>query len=723
MNQFLQIFNRRISICVVASVVLLGLVGTSIGQAEKALEKASNRVWYDPEEKSLVFPAAEPLQKAEDVLKDRHRYVDYNVPPPSANNKAWWDFFASIGEFFSSLVGLTFWTILAVFVVAVGVYFWLAIDRGWLSVSRRNGGDEREVEEREQAKIVDLPFNIDTPVKGLLGQADAFRLAGDYSRAIVYLFSHVLVILDEADCIRLQRGKTNRIYLRELKEEPSLVELHRYLMQVFEAVFFGRYVVSREQCDRCWSLLPRIEKAIQEAKQHRTAPSEVILPSLAAIGLPSSLASRVSGLLLFGCLAIAGCDRNSNLPKDKYGESNHSTSYKNISGLSVFRALCEEKGLRTFELKSLSQRTYKLNTILWAPKDFRVPSSKEILWFDEWLSGDTARTLVFVGRDFSPAAHYWQQAVLAANPEDRRTFRLHQAYVETAMEIARSNADPETMECDWFDQGLEPKLAQRIEKFRGPWAKEVDRNDTSVILRGSLKPNMKARTGKSTSNATTTSSTVMAEFESDSDMNLEKIEFGSPTVQTYLRSADGTPVISSMSYRSWGQSRLILVANGSFLMNESIASNGNQKLASRLIAEFAPNSKIGFLSNMNETRIRAPWDQQEPKGFELMRVWPLSLISIQGLFLGFIALLALLPIFGRPQRLPVSSTTDFGKHIEALGDLLLRARDRNYALQRISDYFREVRRDFASPWASVAPPDDSSIPSVPSTPNPLDHSS
>ena len=465
MNAFLQICNRRISMCVVATIVVFGLVGTSIGQADRALEKASNRVWYDPEEKSLVFPAAEPLQKAEDVLNDRHRYVDYNVSPPATNSKPWWDFFASIAEFFFSFVGWTFWIILAVFIVAVSVYLWLAIDRGWLNVSRRKRGDARDVEEREQAKIVDLPFNIDTPVKGLLGQADAFRLAGDYSRAIVYLFSHVLVILDEADCIRLQRGKTNRIYLRELKEEPSLVELHRYLMQVFEAVFFGRYVVSREQCDRCWSLLPRIEKAIEEAKQHRTAPAEKIVPNIAAIGQPTSLESRVSGLLLFGCLAITGCDRYSNLPIDHYGESNHSTSHKNISGLSVFRALCEEKGLRTFELKSLSQRTYKLDTILWAPKDYRVPSSKEILWFDDWLSGDTARTLVFVGRDFSPAAHYWQQAVLAANPEDRRTFRLHQAYVETEMDIARSIADPETMECDWFDQELEPKLAQRIEKF------------------------------------------------------------------------------------------------------------------------------------------------------------------------------------------------------------------------------------------------------------------
>jgi hypothetical protein len=136
-------------------------------------------------------------------------------------------------------------------------------------------------------------------------------------------------------------------------------------------------------------------------------------------------------------------------------------------------------------------------------------------------------------------------------------------------------------------------------------------------------------------------------------------------------------------------------------MNESLAHRGNLRMAERLIDQCTPNGRIGFLSNVGETRIRQPGDKQEPKGFEWLRVWPLSLIAIQALFIGSIALLAMLPIFGRPQRLPSPSTTDFGKHIEALGDLLAQTRDRNYALHRIADYFRDVRRDSASPWSTV----------------------
>jgi len=657
------------------------------------------------------------MQAAEDELKDRHRYVSDDAPP-SEINWGWWDWLSSGNDFLVPLLQWIFWILLALLIVALGVYFWPAIEPSWYERSRRRRGTEVGDSKSEQAKIVDLPFNIDTPVQGLLGQAETCRLAGDYSRAIVYLFSHVLVELDDADCIRLQRGKTNRVYLQELKEQPRLVEVHRYLMQNFEAVFFGRYVVSREQCDRCWSLLPSINQAIQEVKQRRTLTNRSELAVSSVSLSEDSLKNGLASLTLIWMLVFVGCNRNPSLPIDEYGESSYGNSHKSVSGLSVFRALCEERGSRTFELKSLSQRTQKLDTVLWAPKDYRVPSPKEIRWFDDWLSANPSRTLVIVGRDYSPAAHYWQQAANAANPEDRRTFRLRQAYAETEIEAARSLVDTKDMDCPWFEQELTPAVPRRVEKFRGPWSKDFDPAETSVILRGSLLPSETSRTSVSAEKKATASISAMAQFDDGTDIEIDPVSYGPPTIQTFLMSADGTPIISSIAYEPWGSSRLILVANGSVLMNEAIVMTGNQKLAERLIGEFAPQGRVGFLSNANETWIRAPWDEQEPKGFELMRVWPLSLISIQGLFLGFIGLLAMLPIFGRPQRLPVPSTADFGKHIEALGDLLLRARDRNYALQRIADYFREVRRDSASPWANVAPPDDSSFPSSPLTPIP-----
>ena len=694
--------------------VIIWIASTLMGQAsndntEGAIKNGSHNAWYNAKEKTLVFPLPSPMQSAEDDLEDRHRY-DYD-PSPSTSSGGWWDWSAwrvSIGSFFGALANSAwwlFWISIALLALGIVVYLSMAVERGWYTPFRRNLLREEDLE-RDVAKIVDLPFNLETPIQGLLSQAEAYRRSGNYSGSIVYLFSHILVELDEASCIRLQRGKTNRAYLRELKDEPRLADLHRTIMQVFEAVFFGRYVVSRDDCDRCWNLLPLIQRSAKDVKNRKAAATESIGAASAMVTEREPLTGGMVGSIVVSLVVFVGCNKNP-LPLDAYGDSHSMVSHKSVSGLSVFRSICEERGMRTFLLAGLSQRSKKLNTILWAPKDFRLPSSAEIRWYDAWLTSNTPKTLIFVGRDYSPASHYWQQAALTADPKDRRTYRLRQAYVDSQMEAVRYKMEPEE-ECGWFRQQLDPDAAYTVKEFKGPWAKDLKAEQTNVVLRGLLKPNTDNRTvTPSTTSNDTLKTADSGTFSSDTDadgLDDFEVKYGAPKITTWLRSESGVPIVSSISYKPWGASRLILVANGSLFMNESLTHLGNQQLAERLIDECKSEGRIGFLSNTGETWIRAPWDEQEPKGFELLRVWPLSLISIQGLFIGAMALLAMLPIFGRPQRLPSQSTTDFGKHIEALGYLLHRSRDRNYALQRIADYFRNVRRDTASPWANVAPP-------------------
>ncbi|MDZ4847850.1 MAG: DUF4129 domain-containing protein [Pirellulaceae bacterium] len=692
-------------------------------QADRAFKNGAHETWYDANEKALVFPAPESLQSSEDALKERHRLVEVNVPA-SNNQGSWWTYSGSFFEFLTGLFVYFMWGFIALLIVGVLTYLWFVLEPGWNRSSRRFSTSTDDTK-RDQAKIVDLPFNIETPVQGLLAQAEASRQSGDYSLSIVYLFSYVLVELDEANCIRLQRGKTNRVYLRELKAEPRLAELHRYLMQVFEAIFFGRYSIDREICDRCWEMLPSILESVKDAKQRHAATTAstvlIPIPTLAPVAVSTNLV-RIAVCMLG---LVAGCGTKTQLPTDAYGNSKDSVSHKSISGLSVFREMLEVNGLRTFELKHLSQRAERLSVIIWAPKDFRVPSNEEIRWFDNWLSGDSNRLLVFVGRDYSPSAHYWELAADNAAPENRRTFRLRQGYAEVELEIARSLVEHES-ECEWLMQELTLGEPRNVERFSGPWAKGLRSEETNVVLRGSLKPNPKARTVETPELADDNLSVserefIDAELSSELDSTYRPIEYGPPKIKTLLKSDDGSPIISSISYTPWKTSRLVLIANGSLILNESLAMNGNQQLAERLANECASKGgRVGFLSRYGETFIRAPWDEQEPKGFELLRVWPLSLISIQGLFLGFIVLLALVPIFGRPQWLPTASTTDFGKHIEALGDLLLQSRDRNYALKCVATYFRDVRRDSASPWCNVAPP-TIAPPTItsPTNPNPM----
>jgi len=117
--------------------------------------------------------------------------------------------------------------------------------------------------ERDQAKITDLPFEIEQSTLGLLEQAGVFRSRGEYSKAIVYLFSHVLVELDAAGHIRLARGKTNRIYLRELGSRETERKFTSYLVRWFEHVFFGKHDMDPEVFEKIWGQLPAFDRQLK----------------------------------------------------------------------------------------------------------------------------------------------------------------------------------------------------------------------------------------------------------------------------------------------------------------------------------------------------------------------------------------------------------------------------------------------------------------------------
>jgi hypothetical protein len=93
----------------------------------------------------------------------------------------------------------------------------------------------------------------------LLGEARRLYQAGDYSRAIVFLFSYQLVLLDRRQLIRLARGKTNRQYLRELRPRAAIRNLLEGTMTCFEEAFFGRRTLDRARFDSCWTRLPEFE--------------------------------------------------------------------------------------------------------------------------------------------------------------------------------------------------------------------------------------------------------------------------------------------------------------------------------------------------------------------------------------------------------------------------------------------------------------------------------
>ncbi len=110
--------------------------------------------------------------------------------------------------------------------------------------------------------VESLPFLADRSRGDLLAEAGRHYQEGNYSEAIIYLFSYQLVELDRFALIRIAKGKTNRQYLRELGSSPSLRTPLELTMRAFEDVFFGRQTLDRAGFEACWNQLPLFEQLV-----------------------------------------------------------------------------------------------------------------------------------------------------------------------------------------------------------------------------------------------------------------------------------------------------------------------------------------------------------------------------------------------------------------------------------------------------------------------------
>ncbi len=239
---------------------------------KQALEKGTTSNWYSDEGK-LVFPSS----LSRDFLDARHRSISPPAPPRTFNRN-WFS-----GSFWTMLQ--TYWLVISI----TGVLLIVAII---LFVLYRNGSyfsgrfrrESSEDLELTAAKISDLPFQLELPVRGLLEEADAARQNRDYSRAIIYLFSYVLVELDRNRRIRLQRGKTNRMYLREIKSDLQLRIIVERVMLAFEWVFFGRHELSEKSFNECWNSLDEFRNRLVVVNELEPMPPVPAAPAITNSG-------------------------------------------------------------------------------------------------------------------------------------------------------------------------------------------------------------------------------------------------------------------------------------------------------------------------------------------------------------------------------------------------------------------------------------------------------
>lgn len=270
----------------------------AVQRGREAMRK-SDLPWYD---------AGEDQERAVTVRQSgeftSHRDTAWESRPKKSSNTNWfrpgnWNF-GGVFEFFRVMA----WVLLAVVllgVVSALIWFYLRGERRDAAAARPVAVGRRP---GDAARVENLPFEIKVAQTDLLASARNFYQNGDLKSAIIYFYSYLLVELDKHQLIHLEKGKTNRQYVRELRRREarrqrlrdqqsrdagrtsgvapgaggaaaaggagvtagetvrSVVET---TMVAFEDVFFGDHRLERQQFEACWDRLGEFQQAVQQA--------------------------------------------------------------------------------------------------------------------------------------------------------------------------------------------------------------------------------------------------------------------------------------------------------------------------------------------------------------------------------------------------------------------------------------------------------------------------
>jgi len=402
------------------------------------------------------------------------------------------------------------------------------------------------------------------------------------------------------------------------------------------------------------------------------------------------------GVALATGLGMVGCSKKFRVD---YGKSRGVAGDQSINGFGALRRTYQNSGWSTRDVNRLNSRLTATTAIVWTPTVRDTLFDESTKWFDNWL-GEQTRTLIYIVPDHGCQARYFEVARQIAPDVQKLEYRRQLARVETdhMLERLRGESIPSN---GWFQIERTPSGTTCGSKFVetpvGEWtrsqpvaAAEQLIGDTDIEYK--VTPIVTA-----TATVASPSNLMFGQTYGTSQVT---------TTHTTLVSADdGSPIITRLTSEDWGQSKVIVVGNGSMLCNFSLTTTQGQAIATQLVAETgdAPGL-VGFLTTDSPG---AQVSEVNPEmnamtGMELFTVWPLSLIVIHLAITGFVACMILFPIFGRPRKSETTSNSDFADHLDAVAVLMSRSGGEQYARHRVSEYMRRIRGETTGPWVIPA---------------------
>ena len=343
----------------------------------------------------------------------------------------------------------------------------------------------------------------------------------------------------------------------------------------------------------------------------------------------------------------------------RYGRRKGIGYEKSVNGTAVLAEMIEQEGYEVVSWHALSPALEKADVIIWFPDNFNGPPEETRDWLEDWLRHG-GRTLVYVGRDYDAAPDYWKKILPTAPADQVSELQSRKKDAEDQFTDDRLAIEQKPRDYDWFR--IDGKLKNRkVRTLTGPWSEGIDASKVEIELNGRLRPS---------------------------------------GGETLLSSTDGKGRRDVLVRRRqtvwWGDSQLVIIQNGSFLLNLPLVNHEHRQLAGKLIEQIEDVNSVGrvvFLESGSEGPRITDQDPAArlPTGSHLIDSEPFVYAVPNVLAVVILLLLSRWPIFGRPREPAGRSPSDFGRHVHSLGDLLARSRDVGYAKARLSQYQEQVR--------------------------------
>ncbi len=341
-------------------------------------------------------------------------------------------------------------------------------------------------------------------------------------------------------------------------------------------------------------------------------------------------------LLLAVAFCLPGCQSGGGVD-ETYGTSRSPSAARSLNGTTVFAELLRQKGYRPTIASRVTPRIARYGLIVWFHTPGGVPDPAIRKRIDDWLLADSTRRLLYVGGDHDAAVSYWDGVGRGETGAQART-----ALRQRAEAMARADS-PSTVpgtpdpDCWWFDVSHGSRM--KLDSVVVDAGRKLDTSGSTVELgRIRLVPGNRSR-----------------ELLSGS---------GDAPLAFYPADPDG--------HRT-GQ--VLVVSNGSFLLNRSLIDTASRQLATEVIGELAadPDSSrhvvflvsgsLGWSDTVYENETAWSWINQPP----------LSFVVPHFLVLGVCFLFTLLPVLGRRRKLEADEQPGFARHLEAIGQLAARS--------------------------------------------------